>query len=152
MTFDRVQQWSGWRGLVVIGLVLAVLCLSGCVLQTIGPPTVELPQPPAETQPANAKPIALINFNHREPVTGEEVRIDGTTSRDPDGFLVGFRWQIQSVGIQTGPIILHTFELPGAYRVELTVFDNEGATDTSSRYLTVTDAYNSPPCNSGGCE
>ena len=88
---------------------------------------------------ANLPPIAAFTFTPTSPSVGEYVRFDAYTSSDPDGTITSYRW---SYGDGTAPVTssvpyaYHPFAA-GTYTVTLTVTDNDGATDTTSRSISV---------------
>jgi sugar lactone lactonase YvrE/plastocyanin len=76
-----------------------------------------------------------------EPCREVELRADG--SGDSDGFLVPpFEWDLDNDGVYetvtANRSLYHTFAA-GTYTVNLRVTDNDGATDTASTTVTVTD-------------
>ena len=127
-------------------LLAALLTLAGCTFSLNEQPT---PQPtPSPIEPANTPPIALYSISHRIPYVGQEVIFDATASRDYDGWIVAYRWDLGPAGVQTAPVVVATFDQTGAFPISLTVTDNDGATATAGRLLTVEDP---PRCGSGGC-
>jgi PKD repeat protein len=67
---------------------------------------------------------------------------DGSMSIDPDGAapdraVVGYSWAFGDGTTATGATVSHTYGESGAYRVELTVTDSRGATDTASQAISV---------------
>ncbi|TWD83284.1 PKD repeat protein [Kribbella amoyensis] len=66
----------------------------------------------------------------------------GTGSSDPDGSIATYEWDFGDGSTATGATPSHTYTAPGSYTVTLTVTDNEGATGTDSRPLTVSDVAN----------
>ncbi|MUV90888.1 PKD domain-containing protein, partial [Halapricum sp. CBA1109] len=81
----------------------------------------------------NRTPGAACAVQTDDPVQYEPVTVDGTLSVDRDGDVVDYEWAYETAfGTQyaTGPTIQHAFQQPGTYRFELTVTDDDGATDT----------------------
>jgi len=65
-------------------------------------------------------------------VEGAAVQLNGTASRDPDGGLVRYEWDLDYDGRRftadiSGPVPKVTFETPGRHLVALRVFDDLGA-------------------------
>ena len=78
-----------------------LLMLSGCTL--VGPGnTATDPLPPTlpPTITSNQAPIALYSLSHRVPYVDQTVIFDGNTSRDYDGWIVAYRWDLGPAGIQ----------------------------------------------------
>jgi PKD repeat protein len=69
------------------------------------------------------------------PSTGKvplAVSFDGSASTDEDGNVVDWDWNFDDGGATgTGEVAIHVFNSVGTYDVELTVTDNDGATDTT---------------------
>jgi PKD repeat protein len=68
--------------------------------------------------------------------TGFDCSVDGSGSADPDG-PVGYGWSFADGGTATGPTASHTYGSAGTYRITLTVTDAAGATDVTTRTVTV---------------
>jgi len=56
------------------------------------------------------------------------VELDGSSSFDPDGRVVGWRWDFGDGSSGQGKIVSHTYTQSGAYTITLTVTDNLGVT------------------------
>ena len=68
---------------------------------------------------------------------------DGSGSSDPDGSVVGYAWDFGDGSAATGATVSHSYASAGSYTVILTVTDDEGATDSESKTVTVgEDAWN----------
>jgi hypothetical protein len=68
---------------------------------------------------------------------GENIQLDGSGSYDPDGSIVGYRWDwtndgTYDTGWSSSPTATHSYGSPGTYTVKLQVEDNDGATDTDT--------------------
>ena len=61
------------------------------------------------------------------------------TSSDSDGSIVSWVWDFGDSGSSTAQNPPHSYASDGSYTVELTVTDNEGATDVISRLVTVSE-------------
>jgi hypothetical protein len=60
---------------------------------------------------------------------------DASDSRDNDGSIVNYSWDFGDGKTGTGMITTHTYELKGDYAVILTVTDNDGLTDDTTRTI-----------------
>ena len=69
------------------------------------------------------------------------VSVDGAGSSDSDGSVVSYSWNFgdQSAAV-SGPTASHTYAAAGTYSVTLTVTDDDGATGTLSKSVTVAAA------------
>ncbi len=95
-------------------------------------------------QPVNSPPKSVIaidsDFGH-VPLT---IHVDGHSSSDIDGTITNFSWEFgdgEALSEASGD---HIFTVPGSYIVVLTVTDNNGASDVSSKIVTV-NVPNIPP-------
>lgn len=66
-------------------------------------------------------------------------QLDGTGSSDVDGSVASYAWDFGDGVSDTGATPQHTYETGGTYTVSLTVTDNVGATDTTTKDITVAD-------------
>ena len=87
----------------------------------------------------NNKPFAFFTYVPSTPKVGELTTFDASSSYDSDGFITNYRWNFFDGTIinTTDPIIIHSYPSPNDYFTALTVTDNEGATNTSVRTITV---------------
>ena len=92
--------------------------------------------------PANVGPTATIAAPGIDERT---ITVNGTGSTDPDGTITTYRWDFGDDQTATGPNATHTYAADGTYTVRLTVTDDDGATGTTTRSVTV--AATPPPAN-----
>lgn len=122
------------RRLGLVVLCLSPLFLSGCILNTILDDVV------------NSVPRSVIDAAPTEGVAPLSVTLDAHFSRDEDGSIVEYRWDLgdpaSASGSKSGSTCTHTYRYPGTYLVKLSVIDNEGATDSQQIAIVV---RNAPP-------
>ncbi|WP_305885110.1 pre-peptidase C-terminal domain-containing protein [Pleionea sp. CnH1-48] len=63
---------------------------------------------------------------------------DGSGSTDSDGTIASYAWNFGDGSTGTGANASHTYSAAGTYTVSLTVTDNQGATNSTSKSITVT--------------
>jgi len=103
-------------------------------------------EPP--TQP-NQPPTASFTFSPASPQVGTTVVFDGSGSHDPDGSIVSYAWDFGDGGSGTGWAASHTYASAGTYTVQLTVYDDDGASDSTSAQIQV-QAQSIPDLTLGG--
>ena len=76
----------------------------------------------------NATPVPEIAGDRTGFVGGahDELVLDGSGSRDPEGMPLTFRWELGDDSVLAGDKVRHAFAKPGAYPVRLTVSDGSG--------------------------
>ncbi len=92
--------------------------------------------------PLNVSPTA--SFTPPAAVAAVPARFDGSTSTDPDGWIVSYQWSFGDGATATGNIVYHPFALPGTYSVTLTVQDNGGATNSTTQPVVVSAPFHAP--------
>ncbi len=88
------------------------------------------------TPPTNQAPNASFTYS----CTDLACTFDGSGSSDSDGSITDYSWSFGG----NGSIVNHTFGSAGTYSVTLTVTDDDGATDTATQSVTVTDGGTGP--------
>lgn len=93
------------------------------------------------TDPVNNNPpLAAFTFN------AADLSVNFTdTSSDSDGSVTAWSWTFGDGGASAQRNPSHNYAAAGSYSVALTVTDNDGATDSTSRSVTVTAPPNNPP-------
>ncbi|MFC7133201.1 MULTISPECIES: PKD domain-containing protein [Salinibaculum] len=87
---------------------------------------------------ANTAPTAGFTYDPAEPSVGETVRFTADTeSFDPDGEIDEYSWRVDGRKLSNYPSFQYSFDGPGEYEVRLTVTDDDGATDTMTKTVTV---------------
>ncbi|MHA7155252.1 PKD domain-containing protein [Arthrobacter sp. TMN-50] len=100
---------------------------------TVGSGTVSVNVPVGGGSPANASPTAA--YTHT--VNGLAITVDGSGSTDPDGTIAGYTWNFGDGTTATGVTATRTYSAAGTYSVGLTVTDDDAATATVGRQVTV---------------
>ncbi|HSM36534.1 MAG TPA: PKD domain-containing protein [Longimicrobiales bacterium] len=113
---------------------LLVLFLVACGGDGTGP----------ENGPANDPPVAEFTFAPGSPHAGVAVGFSGSVSSDPDGTIVGYAWDFGDGDTAAGVLVSHAFATMGAHQVTLEVTDDDGATATTTRTVSV-QPPNAPP-------
>jgi len=92
--------------------------------------------------PIRFVPTADFTFQPDAPNVGQKVRFDASSSFDIDGEVVKFEWDFDGDGTvdARGSVVEHAFEQPGTFHVRLTVTDNDGQPNTTSKVLVVSGA------------
>jgi len=93
------------------------------------------------TVSTNYPPAARFSYTPTKVGLVEEVSFDASASSDPDGTISRFEWDFGDGGRGSGPNVKHSYRGLGVYEVTLTVTDNEGASNATSRILTVVMSY-----------
>ncbi len=99
----------------------------------------------------NTPPVAGCRFSNDAPIPAESVLFDGSMSYDSDGELVDFIWDFGDGQTQRGTRVSHAYNAIGAYTVELTVVDNNGAAATVTHTMIVHTATTGGGCSGGNC-
>ena len=89
-------------------------------------------------------PVASFGHTPGEPTVSETVTFDASGSSAPGGSIDGYEWSLGDGATATGQTVDHTYDDPGNYTVSLTVTDDDGAADTTTRQVTVSEP-NTPP-------
>ncbi|MEA1869155.1 MAG: phospholipase D-like domain-containing protein [Euryarchaeota archaeon] len=86
-------------------------------------------------------PRASFTYTPIQPVVDQTITFDASSSTDPDGMIAGYNWNwnhgCENTTTTPHPVITHTYTIPGSYTVTLTVTGDDGATDTTSKIITV---------------
>lgn len=86
----------------------------------------------------NQSPTASFTATPTSGVAPLAVSFNASNSSDPDGTIISYAWDFKDGNTGNGQTISHTFSSAGSYNVLLTVTDNEGATDSVTKTITVT--------------
>ncbi|MDR5655853.1 PKD domain-containing protein [Halodesulfurarchaeum sp. HSR-GB] len=68
---------------------------------------------------------------------GEEIVFDASESMDDDSEIVSYDWTVDGEAVEGAETLSHTFESAGEFTVELTVENDAGKTNTTSRQVVV---------------
>ncbi|MEH0110276.1 PKD domain-containing protein [Tersicoccus sp. MR15.9] len=83
---------------------------------------------------ANQLPTAAFTSS----VSNLALSVDGSGSSDPDGSIASYAWDFGDGGNATGATANHTYTTAGTYTVGLTVTDDRGGTNTTTKQVSVT--------------
>jgi len=115
--------------LLLILAIFLILALAGCGV----------------VPPLNQSPLASFTAIPTSGVVPLEVSFDASGSHDPDGNILSYEWDFKDGNAGGGEIVNHTFSFAGNYNVRLTVTDDKGATDSTTKTITVTEIPNQSP-------
>jgi PKD repeat protein len=128
----RIGGDSGWEGATYWSGSLDEVAVYGAALTAA---QVQAHYALGSGQAPNSPPTASFDAN----VTGElSVAVD-STSTDSDGTIEARVWNFgDGSPTKNGDQVSHTYATPGTYTVTLTVTDDDGATASTTRQVTVT--------------
>ncbi|MBI1743274.1 DUF4384 domain-containing protein [Candidatus Acetothermia bacterium] len=95
----------------------------------------------------NRNPLASFTYAPLNPIVGQAVMFDASSSSDPDGdSIIQYLWDFNSDGIfdAAGVRVSRVFNNPGAPRVTLRVMDSRGALGEQSQTINVTSVRRGP--------
>ncbi|MEM6804398.1 MAG: PKD domain-containing protein, partial [Bacteroidota bacterium] len=95
---------------------------------------------------ANQAPIASFTANPSSGQSPLVVSVDASNSSDPDGSIASYSWDFGDGQSKTGKTATHTYNNVGSYTLKLTVTDNAGLSNSSSRTIRVNPPANGPLC------
>jgi PKD repeat protein len=84
-------------------------------------------------------PNAEFGFAPGAPQVGNPVTFNAAGSDDPQGSITSFEWSFGDGATGTGQTVNHNYTAPGLYVVELTVTDDDGYQDSTTRLVFVED-------------
>jgi len=87
-------------------------------------------------------PVASFTYSPQHPEVNENITFNASLSYDPDGTIVNYEWDFGDGNITstTEEIINHSYSEAGIYEVTLTVTDNDGAKNSTTKMITVMPA------------
>jgi serine protease len=132
---NHLMQIRRCFGLLVVSFLLSACGGGG---GGGGSTTGTTPPPPPVTPPANSAPDAAFTLSSTDGFAPLVVTFDASTSSDSDGSIASYSWNFGdgSPGASTVQPT-HSYDQPGAYNATLTVTDDDGATDSSTRTIQV---------------
>lgn len=89
----------------------------------------------------NELPVPGIGYNPEVPIVGENITFNAIGSRDIDGLIVGYEWEFGDGNTSTMSRQVHRYDKKGNKIVNLTVFDDKNARNSTSKVIRV----NEPP-------
>jgi len=129
------------RTYTVTSLITLLNTTSGGVIPNSDPacfsPTSCIARVSFILQSPGLRPVANFTIAPASPVVGSTVQFDGSSSFDPDGFVVGWAWSFGDGSSSLSSFTYHVYNSPGTYTVTLTVQDNTGVQASTSKIIVV---------------
>jgi len=119
---------SALRGFAMAMAMAAAGCGGGSGGSSSAPPTSAAP---AANQPPNAD-FTVSDSDGLAPLT---VTFDAAIATDPDGTITSVQWEFGDGASGSGTTVSHTFQDTGSFTATLTVTDDDGASDATSRTI-----------------
>jgi len=91
----------------------------------------------------NILPEANFSWSPEEPEAGEDVEFKDT-SHDVDGSIVSWKWSFGDGKISNSKAPVHKYKNGGMYKVNLTVFDDAGGSDSIEKTIVVKEKKATP--------
>ena len=92
------------------------------------------------SSPTNDPPNASFTASDTSGTAPMDVSFDASGSSDPDGHIESHDWNFDDGDTASGKTTSHTFDSAGSFTVSLTVKDNDGATDSVTKTISVQDS------------
>jgi cysteinyl-tRNA synthetase len=90
-------------------------------------------------QPPVHPPVANFTVLPPFPQTNMEIVFNASNSYDPDGYIVNYTWNFGDGNFTSTnhSTVIHIYTSPGEYTVTLTITDNDGLSNSTSRILQI---------------
>ncbi|MFZ2071787.1 MAG: PKD domain-containing protein [Halobacteriota archaeon] len=87
----------------------------------------------------NQQPVASYSYSPGNPVINQMITFNAANSTDPDGTIINYEWNFGDGNVTntTEPIITHSYASAGTYTVNLTVTDDEDATNATTKCVNI---------------
>lgn len=85
----------------------------------------------------NKEPIAKIKISPQEAFRGTKISFDASDSNDSDGTISNYLWDFGDGSTTTGEMVKHSYSSLGDYQVSLKVTDNNNASNTATKTITI---------------
>jgi len=92
----------------------------------------------------NVLPVADFTYNPSNPKAKEQVTFT-STSYDPDGHIVSYEWFVNGKNVSGAQVMQYVFAQPGNYTITLKVKDNDGASASVSKVISISKEDVCPP-------
>lgn len=96
----------------------------------------------AGTVENNLQPLAVISASPTSIIEGENISLNGINSKDIDGYIASYQWDLGDGNSTAGASISHIYYKSGIYTILLTVTDNNGAKAIDSIKIEVKSPIN----------
>jgi PKD repeat protein len=95
--------------------------------------------------PTLEPPVAIAEPDTQYVNVGETALLTGSSSYDPDGYIVSYEWDFGDGATGSGMDTSHVYTSSGTYTVTLTVTDNDGLMDSDTCTVIVEEVLPAPP-------
>jgi uncharacterized protein YjiK len=93
-----------------------------------------------DSEPHNSLPAVSFDYNPQNPIEGEVVSFDASSSSDHDGVIIAYDWNFGDGETGVGELVTHYYDEEGIYLVSLTVVDDDEGTSTAIHYISIGSA------------
>ena len=93
-----------------------------------------------DSEPHNSLPAVSFDYNPQNPIEGEVVSFDASSSSDHDGVIIAYDWNFGDGETGVGELVTHYYDEEGIYLVSLTVVDDDEGTSTAIHSISIGSA------------
>jgi len=113
--------------ILLLSILILAIFLTGCSGGGV----------PTAPSTSNQLPTASFTATPTSGVAPLAVSFNASGSSDTDGTIISYTWDFKDGNTSSGQITNHTFNSAGSYSVKLTVTDNNGASSSTTKTITV---------------
>ncbi|RLF33900.1 MAG: hypothetical protein DRN08_05090, partial [Thermoplasmata archaeon] len=134
---NLIQDWSTDNDIVVTsGMKNHVIRVFAKAMDEDGGESGEYYE---EMMVMNKAPVSSFNFSPQIAFPHEIIVFNASSSYDSDGHIVSYSWNFGDGSNGYGKEVNHSYMARGRYPVTLTVMDDDGSTNSTTIFITVTD-------------